>query len=287
MGDFDNPNWGGGLKGAAGGALAGSAIAPGIGTLIGGGIGGLMGLFGSNENDQMKQKLQSYYESLNNMQAPQAGAAAQSATSGFRTNQSNLISRLEALSKGQGPSLAAEQFQQATDRNVSGQQAMANSGRGGPMAQLTAANNMASLGAQAAQGSAIARTGEELGAFGQLGQAIGTGREQDQQNSQFNAGQQNNTALANLRARLDTMNLSAQQKLQILSQMQGNANQPGLGDQLLAGGAGMYSMGFGKGGGASPFDPQGYGGYSGRNNSGQQQIGGYDKNGNGYGYQGQ
>jgi hypothetical protein len=39
------PDWGGGAKGAAGGALAGASFGP-AGALVGAGIGGLAGLFG-------------------------------------------------------------------------------------------------------------------------------------------------------------------------------------------------------------------------------------------------
>lgn len=245
-------NWEQGFKGAAGGALAGGGLtANPLGAVIGGGVGLLGGLFGGGENeDQAKQRMmleQFYGQVGGGRAAPQAGPAAQSAYSGFRANQSGLISRLEAMANGQGPSLARQQFEQATDRNMRGQQAMAASGRGGPLSQLTAANNMAMLGANAAQGSALARTNEQMQAIGQLGGVINQGRMADEGNNQFNAGQTNQHALANLKARLDQMGLDDQTKMAILSQMGAlNASQagvPGMGDQIMAGGAGLFAMG--------------------------------------------
>lgn len=240
-------NTGQGLKGAAGGALAGSAFGP-AGTIIGGGLGLLAGGFGSGENEQDAQyrKMLMDYYGQGPMQAPQLGNAAQSAYSGFRQNQTGLVNRLEAMANGQGPSLARQQFEQATDRNMRGQQAMAASGRGGPLAQLTAANNMAQLGANAAQGSALARTNEQMQAIGQLGGVIAQGRGADEQTNMWNAGQSNQFAIQNLGARMDAMGMDQQRKLQLLSQM-GNLNNgqrqtPGMGDQIMAGGAGLYSM---------------------------------------------
>lgn len=245
MGSFEQ-----GLKSAGGGALAGAGLGGGVpGALVGGGLGFLSGLLGGgeNENDALnRQMLMDFYANAGNRQAPQAGPAAQSAYSGFRHNQSNLISRLEALASGQGPSLASQQFKEATDRNQASQASMANSGRGGPMALLNAQNNMGLLGAQAAQGSASARIAEQQMALQQLGANISAGRGADESTNQFNAGQSNQTALANLDARLKTMGLNDQTRLQILSQLGGQNQQahgPGLGDQILAGGAGLYAMG--------------------------------------------
>lgn len=256
--------WEQGLKGAGGGALAGAGIGGPIGGVIGGLAGGLAGYFGGgeSENDQKnRQMLQDYYNNVMNRQTPQAGPAAQAGYSGFRNNQSDLINRLEALSRGQGPSLAAQQFQQATDRNMASQQALAGGGRGGPMAAFNAANNMGMLGANAAQGSAQARIAEQQMALGMLGQNIQAGRGADESTNQFNAGQTNDMARANLEARLRKMGYDDQTILGILSQMGGqNARQaatPGLGDQLLAGGAGLFALGASQRGSTPPSSPTG------------------------------
>lgn len=294
MGDF-----GQGMKGAGGGALAGGSIGGMPGAFIGGGLGFLSGYFGGGESEADKRQrdmLMQYYGKTIN--APQAGPAERAGYSSFRTNQQDLVNRLEAMANGQGPSLAKQQFEQATDRNMRGQQAMAASGRGGPLAQLTAANNMSMLGANAAQGSALARTNEQMQAIGQLGSVIGQGRGQDEGVNMFNAGQGNNVMLQNLSARLDAMGMDQNRKLQILqmlgSQNSRQAQTPGLGDQILAGGAGMYAMGAsqraqaragnaaggggGYGGTMNPFagqtmNPFGGGGYGGFNyNSGYEGL---------------
>lgn len=238
-----------GLKGAGGGALAGAAVGGPVGAVIGGGLG-LLGGFGNGESENEKKQremLMQMYGQVGQGPVQQAGPAGQSAYSGFRQNQTGLVKRLEAMANGQGPSLARQMFEQATDRNMRAQQSMAASGRGGPLAQLTAANNMAQLGANAAQGGAIARTNEQMQAIGQLGTAIGQGRAGDEATNMFNTGQQNQFQLANLNARLQQMGMDNQTRLQILSQLggqnQAQASRPGLGDQILAGGAGMYSMG--------------------------------------------
>lgn len=236
--------WGEGAKGAAGGALAGGAVGGPIGAGIGGIAGGLLGYFGGdNGDDAYKQKLDAYYADLANRQAPQAGPAAQGQYSGFRGAQSAMIGRLDAMSQGQGPSLAKQQFAQATDRNIGAQQAMGATGRGGAMGAFNAANNMGMLGTQAAQGSAMARTNEQTQAYQQLGMSLYGARNADEDMNKFNAGQQNQTMLANLDARLKAMGLNDQARLQILAQMGGQANQPTTGDQLMAGGAGMFAQG--------------------------------------------
>lgn len=243
MGGFNTQGAG---QGAVGGAMTGASIGGPWGALIGGVAGGAIGGFtGGDTADQgrSRQMLMDYYNSVGGRGAPQAGPAAQSGYSGFRQNQADLISRLEALSKGQGPSLAMQQFQQATDRNVSNQQAMAAGGRGGPLASFNAANNMGMLGANAAQGSAQARIEEQRMALAMLGQNISSGRGADEATNMFNTGQTNETSLANLQARLKSMGLDDSTILGIIGQLQGqNANpNPGMGPAVLAGGAGAMA----------------------------------------------
>lgn len=178
--------------------------------------------------------------------APQAGPAQTAQTSGFRNNQADLINRLEALSKGQGPSLASEQLRQATERNMSQQASIAQTGRGNAaLAGITAANNSAALGQQAASDSATARIAEQQMALSLLGQNIGQGRGQDQDLSQFNALQQNFRDQFNVEAQLRARGLDDEAIARILGMKMGvaQANQQGsMGNQLMAGGAGLLSM---------------------------------------------
>lgn len=177
---------------------------------------------------------------------PQAGPAAQAQTSGFRANQQDLISRLEALSRGQGPSLAAEQLRQATDRNMKQQSSIAQTGRGNAaLAGIQASNMSGQLGAQAASDSAAARIAEQQMALQQLGGAINQGRTSDQDLSQFNALQTNYRDQFNIEAQLRARGMNDEQ-IRAIMQMKMQAaqakDQGSFGNQLMAGGAGLLSI---------------------------------------------
>jgi hypothetical protein len=177
---------------------------------------------------------------------PQAGPAQTAATSDFRTNQQDLIARLEAMSKGQGPSLAAEQLRQATDRNMKQQSSIAQGGRGNAaLAGIQASSMSGQLGAQAASDSAVARIAEQQMALQHLGQNIGTGREQDQSLSQFNALQQNYRDQFNVEAQLRARGMNDEQIRAIMQMKMASAQaaqQGSLGNQLMGGGAGLLSL---------------------------------------------
>lgn len=218
----------------------------GVSNFVGGGATG--------EQEDNRKMLMDYYSKIQNGRpAPQMGPAAQGTQSSFRTNQSNLVSRLEAMSKGEGPSLANEQLKAATDRNMRSQQAFANTGRGGPLAAQQAMNNTAMLGAQASQDSAQARIAEQQMALNQLGLTIHGARGMDEDMSKFNAGQQNEASQANLAARLKSMGMDDEAIARTLGLMSGNsnasANQVGMGERLLAGGANAYATYLGGKGG--------------------------------------
>lgn len=233
LGDF--------VKGAAGGAMTGGSIGGPWGAAIGGIGGGLLGMFGGGDPNQ--QAMEEWRKTLMNRQAPQSAAASQSAQSGFRDSQQGLIRRLEALSRGEGPSLAAEQLKAATDRNMAGQQSIAQSGHGNAaLANIVAANNMQNLGQGAAQQAAQARIAEQQMALQQLGANVTAGRGADEANSQFNAQQTNYGNRDNLEAKLRTMGMNDQSILGTFGQQNAAAGRPGLGDQLLAGGSGALGM---------------------------------------------
>jgi len=256
-------DWGGAGKGALGGAATGATIGSvagpygaAIGGVIGGIGGGLAGLFGGDDGgaeqaaQEQQKRLEEFRQKLLGRQDLQLGPAAQGVTSDFRTSQQGLIDRLDALSKGQGPSLAGEQLKQATDRNMAQQQSIAQSGHGNAtLANLVAANNSQNLGQAAAQQAAIARIVETQAATQQLGQVSGQARAQDEQASQFNAQQRNFQAQANLEAKLKMMGLSDSAITSIMSQ-QGSligqqaaiAGRPTMGDQIFAGGVGALGQ---------------------------------------------
>lgn len=237
-------SWSNAGKGAAGGAAAGSMFGP-WGTGIGAIAGGIFGGFGGdNGADELQKRRDEYYRQVLGRQAPQAGPAAQSALSGFRNNQSDLIGRLEAMSRGEGPSLATETLKQGQDRTMAQQSSLAQGGRGNAaLASFMAMNNTARSGQQMAGDAAAARIAEQQMAFGQLGGAINQGRQSDEANSQFNAQQTNFRDQANLEAKLRTMGYNDAAIQAILASQSGQAMQPTLGDQIMAGGAGMMSLG--------------------------------------------
>lgn len=242
-------DWGGGAKGAAGGAMTGASIGSvagpygaAVGGVIGGIGGGLAGLFGGGGDDENQKRLEEYRRQIAARGELQLGPAEQASTSDFRGNQQGLIQRLEALSSGQGPSLATEQLRQATDRNMSQQASIAQSGAGNAtLANLVAANNSQKLGQDAAQQAAIARIVEQQAAQQQLASVVQGARGQDEISSQFNAQQKNFAAQANLEAKLKLMGLNDAAILQIMAQ-QGAPRPPGMGDQILAGGIGTLGM---------------------------------------------
>lgn len=226
-------NWSGGAQGAVGGGMAGAPAGP-WGAAIGAGIGGLLGAFGGGNSDEEEMRRRS------NGRAPQMDPAAQSRYSAFRGNQSDLIAMLEAQARGEGPSLAQAQLQAATDRNQKGQQALA-AGAQGPnamLAQFQAMQNSSGLGMQAAQDAAMARMQEQYNAQNQLGLTLHGARGMDEANNQFNAAALNQHQYGNLQARMEGRG----QNNSMLMNAYNAGQQPGLGERLLAGGAGAFSQ---------------------------------------------
>lgn len=231
------------LQGGVGGALAGGGAFGLPGALIGGGLGALGGLFGGDPAAEYRKRLMQLEQEFAGRNAPQAGSAFQAQNSGFRQNQASLISQLEALARGQGPSLATELMKQNTNRLAGQQAALAQStagrGVGAGAAFRQASNATSAIGAQAAADTGAMRAQEQLGALNQLGLTLHGARSLDESNARFNAGANNQVMLANLDAQLRAQGMSDQLRLQILQSAMAGAG-PGMGSQLLAGGAGAF-----------------------------------------------
>lgn len=232
-------SWGQAGQGAAGGAAMGAMFGP-WGAGIGAGVGGLLGGLSGNPQDDYQNQLKQLSAGYGNRQAPQMGPAAQGSYSGFRKNQAGLIQQLEAMSRGEGPSAASLQMREAMDR-ASGAQASAAAGAGGRgvnagAAMRQAMNNTAAIQSQGARDTGLMRVGEQLGATQQLGTVIGQGRSADEGMNMFNAGQQNDVARTNMMSKLQTMGINDESQLRALLGAMGMAG-PGLGTQLMAGGA--------------------------------------------------
>lgn len=219
--------------------MAGSALGP-WGTVGGAILGGLGGFLGGDPKNEYRKQLEALAKGYGQRTAPQAGPASQAGYSGFRANQAGLISQLEAMARGEGPSAATLQMREAMDR-AAGAQASAAAGAAGRGANAGAAfrqasNNMAAIQAQGARDTATMRAAEQINALGQLGQVTAQGRAADEGINQFNAAAQNQVALANLQARLQQLGLNDQAQLQALMAAMG-ATQAPLGSSVLAGGA--------------------------------------------------
>lgn len=239
-------NFGQGIQGAAGGAMAGGSIGGPWGAAIGGGIGLAAGLFGGGGgpryDETLRRRLLQLEQEYGQRAAPQ-GTAVNSENSQFRQNQSALIGQLEAMGRGAGPSAATTMMREANDRAVAGQASAAAgaAGRGANAgaAYLNSANQSAGLTAQSGRDAGLARVNEQLGALNQLGVTLYGARGADEATSKFNAGAANAMTQANMQAQLQQLGLNDAAQLRALQQAGGTmyANQPGLGTQILAGGA--------------------------------------------------
>ena len=109
------------------------------------------------------------------------GAQAQT-----RGQQQNFVDMLNAQAQGQGPSVSQTLMNQALDRNVASNNALAASAKGNINPALLMRNAMnanANAGQQASGQAMVGRQQEQLNAEGMLGNALGQMRGQDQQNS--------------------------------------------------------------------------------------------------------
>ncbi len=230
------------FQGAAGGAMAGGAVGGPIGAAVGGVLGGVAGYFGGGGSSAYEDQLKKLAAGYGKRTAPQAGPAAQAGNSAFRTNQAGLIAQLEAMARGQGPSAATMMMREAMDK-ASSAQASGAAGAGGRgvnagAALRNASNNTMAIQSQGARDAGLMRVNEQLGATSQLGQAVAQGRMGDENTSQFNATQQNTTSANNLQAKLQMLGLNDKAQLEALMGAMGTAG-PGLGTQIMAGGATM------------------------------------------------
>lgn len=150
----------------------GSVVSGVVGGLFGGGGG--TGAFGTGQFRAKEYNIDKTAFDPRNLASYQQEQRA-------RTNQSDFINQLQRQMRGEGPSLANLQLQQATDRNIAQQMGQAASQRGvnPALAARLAMNNIAGINQQAAQDSAIIRQQEMMNAQQQLGGAIAGQRQGD------------------------------------------------------------------------------------------------------------
>lgn len=117
----------------------------------------------------------------------------------FRQKQLGLANQLEAQTRGEGPSLAQLQLQDASQRNVQQAFGLAAARQGGnpALALRSAMNAQAQVGGQAALQSAQLRLAEQLQAQQALAELTGQGRGQDIDVATKNAALAQQANLAN------------------------------------------------------------------------------------------
>lgn len=123
----------------------------------------------------------------------------------FRNAQLGLTNQLYAQTLGKGPSLAANQYQQAAEGNLANQMAAAaaQGGRNSALVGRQAAMNAASQGQQTARDVANIRMQEQMNAQNQLAGVAQTGRSQEIDVAKTNAELNQNANLSNVAAQND------------------------------------------------------------------------------------
>lgn len=208
----------------------------------------------------------------NHRRAPRASAFTARDQGQFRGQQGALANMLMQQAQGRGPGqqLVRMQAQNMADRAVA--QAAGGARNANPQMAALAGRNaaMAGANAQSQVGGQAAQAGlqAQLGATSQLGDVLGTGRQQDQALSMFNAGQQQNSSQFNTDARMRQMGMNDARQLELLrqrlatSQMQqqgqmgyqnarvglagAQAQVPSFFDKALGGAAAIAPFAFGK-----------------------------------------
>jgi len=167
--------------------------------------------------------------------------------SDFRGGQQDLLKQLQAQSRGQGPSLAAMQAQQAGNQGLMAQRAMAASAAPGQqgLAARQAAQQGANITGSIAGQSAMGRAQEQLGALGQLGGALGQFRQQDIGQMSVNDQARNEMLRQELQnAGMQQQGGIAQQQSrdQQLATLLGQPQQQGFTDKLISGATGLIPL---------------------------------------------
>lgn len=252
MPDF---NKGQAAEGALGGAAAGAAVGsvfPGIGTAVGavgGGLaGGLLGGFFSGKPNH-PVGLDQFDSRGNRLLGDRFGFGVGSRGGfggAFRNHQLALLNQLSAQARGEGPSLAQAQFDNATQNLANNQLALAQSGQGSPgLANLTAAQNIGQGTQGLANQAATARLQEQLQAQQLLAGVAGQGRDQEIGASQFNVDVDKFNADLALRRNLGFSDLELRNAIaQNQALLEHSKQNPGLGTKLLSAGGSVLGSAF-------------------------------------------
>lgn len=175
-----------------------------------------------SEAERFRRTFQQGAEQAGGRAAPRArGVTIDAGPQGeTRASQMRLLGGLVDAAEGRGPSVAQQQLAQATDRNVRGAVAAANTtrGMGGGAAVRQVAMTQGQVGQQAAADAALLRAQEIAQARGQAFQAATGARGQDVALASEQAALEQQTDLANLGAEQQQRALNQQAVQYYLSQ---------------------------------------------------------------------
>ncbi len=172
------------------GTVLGYGLGGPIGGMIGGGLGGggnpLSGAqdlwkWGSSRPDITKgNDDKAYTQGFLNQGSPYVGASP------YQGGFNSLINQLTQQANGQGPSLAGNAYNQASNQAMAQQSALSQGGASAG-AGRQAAMNMANIGQGQAAGYANARGQEQVASQSALSQALAAGNNADFQRQQQNS----------------------------------------------------------------------------------------------------
>jgi len=171
-------------------------IAGGIAQIAAPAIGGMLGQSGAFGS---RNTFNPASAPLNTQQFAGAIKSSQDVSNRNFQNEQALAEALQAQTRGQGPSLAQSQLQQATNRNIAQNAGLIASQKGinPALATRAIAQNAAMTGQEMAGQSGLLRSQEQLGAQQQLGGVLGTlgGQSLEQQQLFQSANAAQNQAL--------------------------------------------------------------------------------------------
>jgi hypothetical protein len=230
-----------------------------VGDIVGK-VGNMFGFGGGMNQFQAKAPTNDFQAQGQGIDFASAIKNAMTGANGISAQQQSLVNALQSQAAGNGPSIAQPMLQQATDQNTQQAAGLMGSQRGmnAGLQGRQIAQQRAGIQQQGAQGMALLRNQEQLGAQGMLGQTLGT---MGQQNLGMlgTAGhlgaqdwwntQQLNQATAAQNAGL---NLGAQEINAGVSKQNADISSKAWAGAIngLSGGMGHLSMGGGGGGGA-------------------------------------
>jgi hypothetical protein len=139
-------------------------------------IGNMFGFGGGMNQFQAQAPTNNFQAQGQGIDFASAIKNAMTGANGISAQQQSLVNALQSQAAGNGPSIAQPMLQQATDQNTQQAAGLMGSQRGmnAGLQGRQIAQQRAGIQQQGAQGMALLRNQEQLGAQGMLGQTLGT-----------------------------------------------------------------------------------------------------------------